>query len=271
MADQQLSSPPPIDMRSPSINITESSREGVINVMFHMDLKILDWLFNTFYDSHIETSGGSENQTIDAVPNATYYLCPVCKAHKNKEASVVKSGYLLCSGTKVKPHQSAYTTPMDWKPILKKTGLYYLLGQANSSLNANIATANLSVGEADLARKYSLEDRLSYISWYLSYSMIAVVVGQYHNYVADWVINEKKLHSVFSVGFCTNFIISMSNNIKANSTKGKGMAAAGKVMDTHISSEARTHHEIDYQYPAGYAMQQKQSIGDRMKDMFKIG
>ena len=272
MADGQQAQPPQpnIDMRSPSINISEASREGVINVMFQMDPKILDWIVNTFFDSHIELSGTTENPTIDVIPNASYYLCPVCNTQKSKDASYSKQMYVVCSGTKDSPHVLTPTHPVDWKPILKKTGLYYLLGQINSALNKNIATGNLTTGEVDIKRKWSLQDRMTYIAWYLSYSMLAVVAGQYRNYVAEWVIEQRKLHTIFSVGFCTNFIVNMSQNIVSNSTKAKGMSAASKVMDTHVSSEATTHHHLEYDYPAGATINRNKSVGERLGDIFKL-
>lgn len=270
MADSPSPSLPQIGLAGTSINISEGSREGVINVLFKRDPKIPDWLLNTFYDSHAIFSGSEENPRIDSVPNSTFYQCPTCKAKKSTETNLTKAGYLICNGTEKRPHKPSSTYPLEWKPILKKAGLYYLLGQVNSSLNTNIATANLSVSDLDLKRKLSLEDRMRYIAWFLSYSMIAVIAGQYPSYVADWVIKENQLHVVFSVGFTTNFIVNMANNILANSTKGKGMAAAGRAMDTHVSTEAQTHHEIDYQYPQGALNYQRKSVGDKLGDIFNF-
>ena len=260
----------PLTLQSPSLNITEASREGLVNVIFKLDPKIVDWVFNTFYDSHIENRGTEDKPIIDGVANSSYYECPVCHDIKNKDSSIIAQSYLVCNGISEKPHKTIGTFPIEWKPILKKAGLRFILGQVNSVLNTNIATGNLSGSDADAKQKITLEERLRYLAWYQSYSMIAVVVGFPSLYISDWVVEKRQMHSIFSMGFCTNFIIDMSNNILATMTKGKGMATVAKVLETKVSTEAQTHHEIDYQYPQGFAIAQKKSLGERLGNIFNF-
>ncbi len=259
-----------LQLQSPTLNITEASREGLINVIFRLDPKIVDWVFNTFYDSHIENRGTEDKPILDGVANSNFYKCPICEDLKNKDSSLLAQSYMICSGTLEKPHKSTYTQPVDWRPILKKAGLRYVLGQVNSALNTNIATGNFAGSDNDIKQKVSLEGRLRYLAWYQSYSMLAVVVGFPSLYVSDWVVDKRQLHSIFSMGFCTNFIIDMSNNILATMTKGKGMATVSKVLETKVSTEAQTHHEIDYQYPQGFAIAQKKSLSDRLGNIFNF-
>lgn len=261
-------SPNLLSLQSPTLNITEASRDGVINVLFRLDPKIVDWVFNTFYDSYIENRGTEERPIINSVANSTYYECPICGQRKNKDASLLPQSFLSCSGTVKESHETAATIPLDWRPILKKAGLRYILGQVNSTLNTNIQTGNLSGSDQDAKKNMSLEGRLRYLAWYQSYSMVAVIVGYPSLYVADWVVKEKKLHQIFSMGFCTNFIIDMSNNILSAMTKGKNMATVSKVLETKVSTESNTHHNIEYDYPAGYAMAQKKSIGEKLGNIF---
>lgn len=261
-------SAPVIDLRNPSISISEVNREGVVNAMFQRDPAITEWLVNQFFDSHIERN---DSQGIEIIPNANYYLCPMCNTMKSREASLIKSGYHNCSGTKESPHAPTYTSPQGWGPLLKTKGLYYLLGMANATLNTNIGTGNRANSEADEKRKMSLEDRMRYEGWYVAYSGIAVIVGQYNVYVADWILKEKKLHGVFSVGFVTNFIITMTNNIVSNATKGKGMAAAGKAMENKVSMDSTTHHDVQYSYPAMAGANQRKGIGENISNMFGFG
>lgn len=269
MVDQPATTSPNFDIRSPTITINEGSREGVVNIMFHLDTKLLDWIANQFYSSHVEQTISGEHSKLEIIPNSTYYKCPKCGSIKSRDTSIGKA-YLSCSGTSERKHRAVSTAPQDFHPILKKEGLYYLLGNINSALNANIATGNVSAGESDLKKNMSLEDRLRYKAWYLAYSTLAVLVGQYNIYVSEDIIKNKKLASVFNIGFCTNFIISMADNIIANSTKGKNMAAASKVMDTKISTENTSSTRLDYQYPQSGFQQQKKGVGDRIADIFKF-
>lgn len=259
-----------LSLQSPTLNITEASRDGLINVIFRQDPRITDWVVNTFYDSHIENKGSDEHPIIDVVSNSNLYECPVCHEQKNKDTSILAQSYMICSGTVEVPHKSISTTPVNWRPVLKKAGLRYVLGQVNSAINTNINTGNLSGSDHDIKQKITLEGRLRYLAWYQSYSMMAVIVGYPSLYVSDWIVNEKKLHQIFSMGFCTNFIIDMSNNILASMTKGKGMATVNKVLETKVSTESNTHHNIEYDYPAGYAMAQKKSLGERLGNIFSL-
>lgn len=272
-ATLQTQSPNPnqnLQLQSPTLNITEASREGLVNVIFKLDPKIIDYAFNTFYDSHIENRGTAENPILDGVANSTYYECPICYQRKNRDTALVSQAYQVCNGTIDEPHQAVSTYPIDWRPILKKAGLRFILGQINIALNANIATGNQSGSTGDEKNKTTLEERLRYLAWFQAYSALAVIVGYPSLYVSDWVITEKKLHHIFSMGFCTNFIIDMSVNIVSNLTKGKGMATVSKVLETKVSTEANTHHDIAYDYPQGLQYKQQKSIGQRFSDMFSF-
>lgn len=267
MAEQTQAQNSPFTIQSPTLNITEASREGLINVIFKLDPRILDWTFNTFGDSHIENHGTDENPKLVGVANSTIYECPVCHSKKDKDTSVMSQMYTTCSGTKESPHAIQTTVPVDWYPILKNAGLRYILGQINSAINTNIATGNLSGTTADMKNKMTFEERLRYLSWYQSYTMLCVIVGYPSLYISDWVINKKQLNSIFSMGFCTNFILTMSNNIMSSMTKGKGMATIGKVLETKVSTEAQTQHEIHYAYPESAALSQKKNMGDKLASL----
>ena len=261
---------PNLQLQSPTLNITEASREGLVNVIFRLDPKIVDYVFNTFYDSHIENRGTSENPIIDGIANSTYYECPTCHDRKNRDTAIIAQSYQMCSGKMENPHTPISTYPIDWRPILKKAGLRFILGQVNIGLNTNVSTGNLSGADGDVKNKITLEERLRYLAWFQSYSMLAVIVGYPSLYVSDWVVEQKKLHNIFSMGFCTNFIVDMSYNILSNMTKGKNMATVSKVLETKVSTEANTHHDIAYDYPQGFAMQQKKSLGQRLGDIFNF-
>jgi hypothetical protein len=272
MQDQPSISPSQnIGVSSPSIMINQGSREGIIDVMFALDPKILDSAANTWYDSHMEDVGTVGNPKVEIIPNARDYKCPTCGAIKTREGNIGKT-YLTCSGTTIKGHKAIHTIPQGWRPILKNAGFYWILGQIKAALNTNISTGNISVGQVDIARKWGIQDRQNYLGWYLAYSTLAVLAGQYRTYVSDDIIKNKQLANVFNVGFCTNFIISFTNNIVANSSKGKNMASVGRALDTHVSTQSESSTRLVYDNPYGTTSrpQEKKSIGDRLGDMLKF-
>lgn len=260
---------PQVVVGTPSININQGSREGVISKMFELDPKILNWVYNTFGDSHMEVDARSGETVV--VPNSTLFQCPTCKSIKNRQTSLTRSSYLMCYGSsdksKKERHEPTPTYPLNHRPILNDAGLNYLLGEIGATLNQNIGTANFSNTDTDTRNKISLEERLRYQAWYNSYTILSVIaISRHQEFVADWVLKARKLDKIFSVDFCTNCIINMTMNMAANSTKGKQMAAAGRVMDTRISTEAQTHASVDYQYPDGAAIAHQKSLSQRVNE-----
>ena len=242
----------------------------MVNVMFKIDPNVVDGIFNTFGDSHLVNEGTQENPDLYAIPNSSTYQCPTCKLIKSVDRSQTKT-YLRCNGKDEKTrHEEAFTNPVDFRPILKSPGIYYLLGQVRSSLNANIATANSSTSDSDTKKKITLEDRMKINAFSLASTGLAVIIGGYRTYCSDWIINEKKLHSVFSVGFQENYLINMTNNILSNLNKGKGMAAAGRAMDTKVDTTSHTSSEVVYPNQQSNRGSQ-QSTMDKLSNMFGGG
>lgn len=248
--------------QSPSINIGDTNKESIIKVVFNLDPHVVDWILNTFYDSHLEAL--EEKQMPVSVPNAEVYRCPKCNIDKKRELGPIKQ-YLFCSGTELSKHDKMYTVPVDWKPILSQAGLYYILGQVNASMNTNIATANFGKSENDVKNHASLEDRLKYNAFYLAFTMLSVIESGYKLYCSKWIDIEKKLHVVFSIGFDTNFLIHMTNNILSNFTKGKNMETLGKVLENKVSTETSATHHIDS--PLG-GQNKAKSTKEELAEMF---
>lgn len=266
MPDQ--SPAPYLDIKAPNISINQADRAGMVNVMFKLDPNVLDWIFNTFGDSHLVNEGTQELPDLKAIPNSSLYRCPTCHINKSVDMGVMKN-YLKCSGKdEASRHAEVYTVPIDHKPILKSPGIYLLLGQVRGTHNANIATANSSASEADTKQKITLEDRMKKVAFGVAFTTLAVLVGNYKTYCSDWIIQEKKLHSVFSVGFCENFLIQFTMNIQANYNKGKNMAAAGRAMDTKTEVTQRTYSDVQYpNSPQGKS--QNPSMREQLSDMLK--
>lgn len=78
----------------PIINITEATREGITKVIFTLDPKIIDWIANSFYDSHLEMSG---DKPLAIIPNVSAYQCPKCQQIIDRE-NAPGNTYLVCNG-----------------------------------------------------------------------------------------------------------------------------------------------------------------------------
>lgn len=229
-------------MQSPIINLSEMNKESIVKVMFGTDDRLVDWHLNDFYDSHLEKSDKGDPLI---VPNANVYKCPKCGAIKRKDSSMLRA-YTTCAGSKKRSHTSVYTQPIDWKNKLSRAGISFMLGQIGAAINANIGTANYGKSATDVKKNAEMEDRLMYGAYFVSCSILAILISEYKTYVADWVIKEKQLANIFSEPFCANFIVQMSYNILGNLSKGKGMEAIAKVLESRIRTETEAHTYFDY-------------------------
>lgn len=272
MPQQQYQQP----YSNPIINFTEGNKESIIKVMFNLDPNVVDWLAGDWYDGHMEQS----NDGVPIiVPNAMLYECQwIGRDNDGKETrcSVVKRkdpgapmAHTSCAGTQAKPHERFYTQPKDWRPKLKSAGMSFLMGQCKAMINSNISTGNISKSQMDVKRKAELEDRLMGNSFFMAYTVPAIILNEWKEYIADWIIQEKKLHIVFSSAFIANFIVAMATNIQSNLTKGKGMEAARAVMENKVRTESETHASVDYQNP--YGMMQKKESGNPLSSLFNFG
>ncbi len=245
---------------APSINISEVNREGITRVLFSRDPLLLEYLANTFYDSHIETSEGGR---VELVPNTSLYKCPVktCGMEYNVNLSITTT-YRYCSGTKKNPHETCTTTPMNWNPILTQTGIYTLLGETGGAMNTNIATANFGKLTSDIKANLTLDDRLMNSAFGLALGILATLIGNPKMYINPTLIKERTFDEVFNASFDMIFLINMTTNILSNSTKGKHMEAVKEAAENKIRTESEVQHRWDYPVPT--QMNESKSLRERI-------
>jgi|SRR5271157_118097 len=246
----------------PIINIAEASREGITKVIFTLDPKIVDWIANSFYDSHLEMSG---DKPLAIIPNVSAYQCPMCKQIIDRE-NAPGNTYLVCNGTKETPHTQAQTIPLNWHRILNQAGLYYLLGQVNAALNTNISTANFGTTTQDAKSNATLDDRLKDNAFGLSLSMLSTIIENAEMYITPDA--RTKLNIIFSASFDLNFFLNMTNNILANFTKGKRMEMLNNVLENRIRTETEAHHYLDQS--SQFQTQENKSLKNRLEEMISF-
>ena len=243
---------------SPAINISEVNREGITRVLFSRDPLLLEYLANTFFDSHIETS---EDGRVELVPNTSVYKCPVCKNEYYINLSV-STTYRYCSGTKKNPHETCNTNPLNWNPILTQTGIYTLLGKTGGAMNTNIATANFGKLTSDIKANLTLDDRLMNSAFGLALGILATLIGNPKMYINPKLIEERTFDDVFNASFDMIFLINMTTNILSNSTKGKHMEAVKEAAENKIRTESEVQHRWDYPMPT--KMNESKSLRERI-------
>lgn len=232
---------------SPTISLDDQARQSIVTVMFSLDINIINWIGSTYYDAHTMKQ---ENGSILLVPNAEFYECPKCKQVKSSNTDIAKL-YSECSGTKQKSHDTIPTKPLNWKPLFSKSGINYILGSIYAMINANIQTGNFGKNELDVKKKAELDERLMWTAFDSSVYSWASILDDRKTNVALWIVgedgNDKKVIEVFNVGFLARELVNMTINIYSSLTKGKGMEAVSKLMESrsHIEQEIinRTQRE----------------------------
>ncbi|MGC9132351.1 MAG: hypothetical protein ACP5HJ_01740 [Candidatus Micrarchaeia archaeon] len=218
-----------------NIPIGESIKEkqGIIEIMFKLDDNLLASIANVWWDGKLITDPETGEKII--VPNSEYYRCPICK----RRISVDTYGYRVCSGTKENPHEPTFTEPENWHPLLSRTGMAFLIGQLQANISTNIQTANFGKSSSDAESRAELDEKLLNIAYNNQMSIIGALLSNPDN-IADWIKEDKtykKMVEVFNLSFIRSVGISLTLNLYASYSKGKGMAAVGRVLDT------RTHIE----------------------------
>lgn len=246
-----------IKMQEPHANTSTSiaidnnneSRLGIINVMFTLDKSILSWAAGTFYDGKIETVDDSDivsgNQKI-ILPNSDKYRCPF--VYKNPDGTTEVCGetrtkedwdWAVCRGTKERPHKAEYRVPVDWYPLVSRTGISFLLSQLQMGINPNIQTANFGKNINDIKNKADLDSKLTNLAVQQAISIIGALLSNKNNY-APWLLKDPSydiLPQVFNVPFLTSTMTALATNLLASYTKGKNMEAVGKVLETRTRIE----------------------------------
>lgn len=222
-----------------SLNSNDESRLGIINVMFTLDLSILNWAAGTFYDGKIDTIedtntlNGSKKTVL--VPNSDKYICKTCGQVRTKE----DWDWMICKGTKENPHPPEYREPMEWFPLCSRTGISFLLAQLQMGINPNIQTANFAKNSNDVQNKADLDSKLTLLATNQAISIIGSLLSNKNNY-ADWLIRSpayELLPQVFNVPFLTSTMTALAINLLASYSKGKNMEAVGKVLETRTRIE----------------------------------
>lgn len=233
----------PRNLSNTSISLDNhgDSRQGIITVMFGLPDELAAWVANTWWDGKIEMN---EDKKRVMIPNAEYYKCPVCKETYSASSSPL---YSECRGTKDKPHKKRITIPVDWHPLCSRTGISFLLGQLQANINPNIQTGNFGKNMLDVENKVDQDSRFLRMSVKTGIAIIGSLLSNKDNY-APWLLDDKtyqRLPQVFSIPFLTSVMTETGMNIYSSYTKGKGLAAVGKVLDTraHIEQEITNKSE----------------------------
>ena len=228
---------------SPSISLDQLSRQSIVEVIFSLDVNVVNWIGSTFYDSH---TSKLENGNTVLVPNSEFYKCPKCNAVKSANTDIVKL-YAECNGDGKKPHERTPTEPLNWRPLLTKAGINYTLGEIYAFVNANIQTGNFGKSENDVKKKAQMEDRLLGTAFDKSLYVMASILDDKTRCIASWLLVDggKELPKVFNIGFLTATLINMTYNNLASLTKGRDMSAVSKILESrsHIEQEIRNVSE----------------------------
>jgi hypothetical protein len=259
---------PPV-IGTPNVNITETSKDSIIKVIFQVDPSIVEWAVKTFYDSHLEIN--QDNGEPMMVINATIYQCPACHTQKLKEKEMLPRMYQFCNGQKDNPHQSTRTTPIDFNPITTEIGLQYILGTIAGSINTNFSSANFSASDADVASKMSLDNRLRMYGWSVSTICMATLLGNQSVYIQPSILDNWQTVKVFNAAFLANVISTLGMNIYANATKGKNASAVNAMATNRLAVESSSSSNIGYRYPDNIAVAEKKSISDQLLNGLGLG
>ena len=249
---------------SPTINISETNREGITRVLFSRDPLLLEYLANTFFDSHTEAD--ESGNLSGMIPNTSIYKCNFhgCGLEFNRNMAL-RGTYKYCNGTQKRPHPITQTTPVNWNPILTSTGIYTLLGQTGAAMNTNIATANFGKISNDMKSNLTLDDRLMHSSYALALGMLATLIGNPNMYINPKLMKDKTIHQVFTASFDMSFLINMTYNIMSNFTKGKHMEAVKVGAENRIRTESEVQHKWDY--PVQAQMHESKSLREKLGDV----
>ena len=220
-----------------SVDTNAETKLGIINVMFTLDKNILSWAAGTFYDGKIEQVDNpfSDLQKTIIVANSDQYTCVICGETRTKS----DWDWAVCKGTKEKPHKQEYRKPLDWYPLVSKTGLSFLLSQLQMGINPNIQTANFGKNINDIKNKADLDSKLTNLAVNQAIAIIGALLSNKNNY-AEWLLTDPSynvLPQVFNIPFLTSTMTALAANLLASYTKGKNMEAVGKVLETRTRIE----------------------------------
>lgn len=224
-----------IPLATISINSDKESRQGIIDIVFTMDPNIMNWIASSFWDGKIQKD--EENRNI-MIPNAEYYRCSICNNQKPAVLNIPLL-YRECQGTQESPHQRCSTIPIEWHPILSRTGVSFLIGQLHANINPNIQTGNFGKNSNDVKNNADLDAKFLRISVKTAEAIVASLLANPDNYASE-MLDDKSyaiLPRVFNVPFLTTIIIEIAMNLYASYTKGKNMAAVSKILENRAYIE----------------------------------
>lgn len=229
----------PISSRAPqqgnintNLNLSDTTKAGLIQVIFNADPALKEWLAQKLFDAHVEQGGDS--RTI-VVANATEYKCPICKRIYRKNIS---PAYAFCKGTEEQKHELVLTIPLDWEPLLTSQGFQYVAATIDGISNKNISTANFNLPE-NKNKNISKDYPLIALGYSISTSIVFQLVNDYEHMFNPKIIANFSIANKFTSEFIEQLIEELTYNIYATLSKGVRMRAVEEMAENKLEQTIR--------------------------------